>query len=206
MPSVEATLRSSMSSSERLTIDATVARDYLDSRREGHVHAVELFALARKGEIELAAAPQGYRLDAQGNLAETLRATFETESVAIATQLSYPSEVTYPSDDLFPGSYVEGFSEAWADVVATWRSHEGKPPEGADRFHVQTHVFHGRDVFLTDDRSLRAMCRRLCDEHSIPVVALSPAEYLEARSARHATGSLPARCLAPGESTPGADS
>ena len=187
-----------MASSERLTIDATVARDYLDSRREGHVHAVELFALARKGELELAAAPQGYRLDAQGNLAEKLRATFATESVAVAPQLAYPSEVTYPSEDLFPGAYVEGFGEAWADVAATWRSHEGKPPEGADRFHVETHVFHGRDIFLTDDRSLRVMCRRLYDEHSIPVVALTPAEYLEARSARHATGSLPARCPAPG--------
>jgi hypothetical protein len=168
--------------SERLTIDATVARDYLDPQRERHPHAVELFGLARKGEIELAAAPQGYRLDAQGNLAETLRATFAIESVAIPPQLAYTSEVTYPSEDLFPGAYVEGFGEAWAAVIATWQSNEGKPPEGADRFHVETHVLHGRDVFLTDDRLLRVMCRRLRDEHSIPIVAMGLAEYLGARS------------------------
>ena len=30
----------------------------------------------------------------------------------------------------------------------------------------------GRDVFITNDGSLRAMCRRLRDEHNVPVTAL----------------------------------
>jgi rRNA-processing protein FCF1 len=39
----------------------------------------------------------------------------------------------------------------------------------------------GRDVFLTDDRPLRVMCRRLREEHGVPVVAMSLAEYLNRR-------------------------
>jgi hypothetical protein len=171
-----------VSAPERLTIDVTVARDYLDSEREGHRQAVTLFELARKGEVELAAAPQGYRLDVEGDLAERLRATFREEGVAEARQLAYPSRVTYPGPNLFPGAYVPGFGEAWTEVVATWRSHEWKPPQGEDRFHVETHVMEGRDVFLTDDRPLRVMCRRLREEHGVPVVAMSLAEYLNRRT------------------------
>jgi integrase len=62
-----------MSPPERLTIDVSVARDYLDESREGHTEAATLFELARKGQIELATAPQGYRLDVRGDLAKQLR-------------------------------------------------------------------------------------------------------------------------------------
>jgi hypothetical protein len=170
-----------MASGERLTIDVTVARDYLDARRAGHSDAVALFELARSGEVELATAPQGYRLDVRGDLAEQLQAAFENEGVRQAPQLSYPSAVTYPGKDLFPGRYVEGFGEAWSVVVEDWRSHERKPPTGPDRFHVETHVVERRDVFLTGDRALLVMCRRLTEEHGFPITAMTVADYLERR-------------------------
>jgi len=173
-------------SRERLTIDLTVARDYLavddERRRERHEQAVLLFALFRAGEVELAIAPQGHRLDAEGDLAEQLRAMLVDEGVEEAPQLAYVSEVTYPAENLYPGQYVDGFADAWDDIVATWRSHGGKPPKLADRFYVETHVLERRDVFLTDDRPLLVMCRRLREEHGAAIEAMSPSDYLARRS------------------------
>jgi hypothetical protein len=172
-----------LASAELLTIDVTVARDYLDPRRAGHINAATLFELARQGEIELTTAPQGYRLDVEGDLAEQLRATFSHEDVSEARQLAYVSEVTFVGDDLIVGHVVEGFADAWNDVVASWRTADGKePPQTADRFHVETHVIERRDVFLTSDRALRSMCRRLAGEHGFSIVAMTVADYLE----RHA--------------------
>ena len=95
-------------SRERLTIDLTVARDYLavddERRRERHEQAVLLFALFRAGEVELAIAPQGHRLDAEGDLAEQLRAMLVDEGVEEAPQLAYVSEVTYPAETFTPVS------------------------------------------------------------------------------------------------------
>jgi hypothetical protein len=159
----------------------TVARDFLEPQRPRHALATNLFALAKIGDVELAVAPQGHRLDAHGDLAEQLRALFTDEKVTEAPQLAYLSEVTYPSENLYPGQFVAGFSEAWNKVIATWRSHEGKPPQMADRMHVETHVLEGRDVFLSNDRPLRVMCRRLREEHGFPVVAMGLEEFLETR-------------------------
>jgi hypothetical protein len=73
-----------MPARERLTIDATVARDYLDPARARHAGAVDLFELARTGAIELSAAPQGYRIDVKGDLAQQLESMFAKEGVAEA--------------------------------------------------------------------------------------------------------------------------
>jgi erythromycin esterase-like protein len=61
------------------------------------------------------------------------------------------------------------------------RSHEGEPPRGADAVHAETHLAAGRDVLLTEDKPLRAMCRRLHDEHGFGIVAMRVNEYLAAR-------------------------
>jgi hypothetical protein len=168
-----------MDSPDRLTIDVTVARDYLDSRRSRHADALALFELARSGELELAAAPQGYRLDVEGDLAEKLRGVFEREEVRPTRQVARVSEVTYPGSDLIVGHYVEGFVEAWAQIAENWPN----APGDADRLHVETHVVEGRDVFITDDKALLTMCRRLCDEHGFAIVAMTPGEYLARRAA-----------------------
>jgi hypothetical protein len=64
--------------------------------------------------------------------------------------------------------------EAWNTVLDDWRSHEGKKPkQPADRLHVETHILEGRDVFITNERGLLAMCRRLRDEHAFAVDAMS---------------------------------
>jgi hypothetical protein len=164
---------------ERLTIDVTVARDYLDQSEARHEDAVKLFRLAQDGAVELATAPQGYRLDVTGDLAEQLDDMLAEEGVESARQLAYLSTVTYPDANLFPGHVVEGFGSAWQQLIETWRSHEGKPPGDEDQIHVETHVADGRDVFITDDRALRAMCRRLRDEHDFPVESMGLAEYLQ---------------------------
>lgn len=169
---------------ERVTIDITVARDILELGRRRHALAMELCGWAQAGDVELAVAPQGHRLDADadGDLGEQLRAMFADEGIAESRQLAYPSPVTYPSPDLSPGQYVAGFGEAWEKVAATWGSHDGKEPPGIkDQLHIETHVMEGRDVFITDDGALRAMCRRLRDEHNVPVTAMRLEEYLDAR-------------------------
>lgn len=171
-----------MTAPERLTIDVTVARDYVDLCRPRHARALELFELARQGSIELSTAPQGYRLDANGDLAKQMNATFAIERVARAPQLAYASEATFPGDDLMVGAYVPGFAEAW-NAVATSRPPSNKWPPGIpDRFHIETHVLQERDVFLTDDGPLLEMCRRLHDEHAVNVVAKGLVEYLDSRS------------------------
>jgi hypothetical protein len=162
---------------EHLTIDVTVARDYLDPERDGHPYAVALFRLARRGEVELSTAPQGYRLDVDHDLAEQLRELFEREEVRETRQVARASPVTYPGPDLFPGHYHEGFSEAWDRIAASWP----KAPGGADRFHVETHIVEQRDVFITDDKRLLTMCRRLRDEGGVAIVAMGVAEYLAHR-------------------------
>jgi hypothetical protein len=162
---------------ERLTIDATVVRDYLDPDQDRYALAVELFALARRGEVELAAAPQGYRLDVKGgDLADDLREAFEREEVLEARQVARVSEVTYLPFVL--GHYVEGFAEAWTTIADGW----AKAPGHADFFHVETHLADGRDVFVTDDKRLLTMCHRLNEEYGFSIVAMSLGDYLAERS------------------------
>jgi hypothetical protein len=98
------------------------------------------------------------------------------EKVEQARQLAYPSEVTYPGEDLFPGHYVEGFAEAWDRIAAGWQ----RAPGPADRWHVETHMADRRDVFITDDRRLLKMCLRL-REHGFPIVAMKLGDYLDRR-------------------------
>ena len=56
---------------DRLTIDATVAHDFIKPSRERHALARKLFKLARAGVVEISTAPQGYRIDAAGDLSLT---------------------------------------------------------------------------------------------------------------------------------------
>jgi Fe-S oxidoreductase len=168
----------------RLTIDINVARDFMDSRRPNHDEARALFALNRS-EVELAIGPQGRLLDApNGQLAGDLAKLCNREGLVSLRQLAYLSDQTYPSDDLYPGQYVDGFKEAWTQVVETWKSHEGKPPRHPDDFHVEAHVFEERDAFLTSDASLLVMCQKLRTEHGIPILARTVTEYLEKRGAK----------------------
>jgi len=166
-----------MTSPERLTIDVTVARDVLDSKRNGHADALALFELAQRGEVELITAPQGYRLDVEGELAEQLQELFERAEVRQARQVTRVSEVTYPGADLIPGHHVEGFAEACELIAKDWP----RAPGPADRLHVETHLVEGRDVFITDDRRLLAMCGRLHEEHGFAIVAMTVGDYLEQR-------------------------
>jgi hypothetical protein len=171
-------MRTDAQRSERLTIDATVWFDYRDPDQERHALAVELFGLAERGEVELVTAPQGYRLDlstGRAGAADQLREAFEREEVGQARQVARVSEVTFLP--LVLGHYVEGFVEAWAEISTGWP----KAPGPADRFHVETHLADGRDVFITDDKRLLTMCRRLREEHGFPIVAMGLADYLERR-------------------------
>jgi predicted nucleic acid-binding protein len=168
-----------MTPPERLTIDATVAFDFLDPEAERHEHATALFELAERGEVELATAPQGYRLDlTRGRSDKQLREAFEREEVRATRQVARVSEVTYPGADLIVGHYVQGFAEAWDRIAENWP----RAPGPADRLHVETHIVEGRDVFITDDKRLLAMCRRL-NENGFSIVAMPIAEFLAERRA-----------------------
>ena len=97
------------------------------------------------------------------------------------SSLARLSAVTFPSENLFPGYYVEGFNEAWAAIAGAWKTHQGRCPGDLDRWYVESHVADRRDVLLTDDRALRAMCDRLRDEHALPVHAESVSEFVTRR-------------------------
>ena len=159
---------------ECLTIDMTVALDMLRPPRRLHQQAKDLFALAARRDVELALAPQGHRLDADGELGKQVRGLLALPGVEELPQLAYPSTVTYPSLTLLPGRVVPGLREPWESVRSSWRTHEAKriAADGTpDRLHVETHIVMERDVFVTGDRALRVMCRRLREEHGFPVVA-----------------------------------
>jgi hypothetical protein len=119
-----------------LTIDMTVMRDYLDPSQQRHPLALELFALARSGKVELVSAPQGMRLDVGGGgeLDSQLQRLVAGSEVQHAEQVSRVSEATLLP--LILGRHVEGFDEAWSEIVDTWRTDEGKRPDQTpnDRF------------------------------------------------------------------------
>ncbi len=163
---------------DRLTIDQTVVYDFLYESRPRHQHAVALFAKARSGDVNLAIAPQGRRLDAEGKLAGKIQHLLSTEAIEEAPQLAYPSGVTYPADNLFPGHVVDGFREAWDEVIASLKASSRKCPGDSDAMHVETHVAEGRDFFITDDGPLPVMCQRLRDEHGVKLEALGLGDYM----------------------------
>jgi hypothetical protein len=170
---------------ETLTIDMTTARDFADSRRPRHGLAVALLELHRAGDIELAMAPQGTRLDISGELARLITRALAEQHVAMLPQLAYLSPATFPSSTLFPGFVVKGFGDAWQAVLDSWRIHESRPADhvgSPDRFHVETHVIMRRRIFVTDDRPLQVMCRRLREEHGFAIVAMGLGDYLDHRS------------------------
>jgi hypothetical protein len=104
-----------------------------------------------------------------------MQQAFEREQVGQARQVARVSEVTYVP--FVVGHAVEGFVEAWAVIAAGW----AKAPGPADRFHVETHIADGRDMFVTDDGPLLTMCRRLREEHGFPIVAMNLADYMSKR-------------------------
>jgi hypothetical protein len=164
---------------ERITVDTTVARDVMDPRRSGHRYALELLAMAERGEVELMIAPQGRRLDVtHGDLLDQLQPLID-EHLPEARQVARLSEATYPSETLFPGAIVHGFDEAWDQVAASWEAKD--PPGRNDRFHVETHVLEQRDVFITNDGALIRMCDRLRGEHGLRVTAMRLQDYVASR-------------------------
>lgn len=173
---------SALGEPEQLTIDINIARDYLDSRRRGHVDAVVLFDLARSGFVELATAPQGYRLDVQGTLSTQLRSLLNSEGVLWLPQVARVSKATYPSKNLYPGAYISYLPEAWNSITAKWQSHERKPPQGEDFLHIETHMVARRDIFITNDKALITMCNRLRSEHNVEISAKTLRDYLATRS------------------------
>lgn len=171
---------------ERLTIDVTVIGDLCGDpeKRSGHASARALVELAVAGEVEIAVAPQGWRLDVpDGEWKTRLDELIVDGTVTQMPQLAYPSEVTFPGADLIPGHVVKGLPQAWAMVSASWGTHDGKEPPGdEDRLHVETHIAEGRDVFLSSDYPLRSMCRHLCDEHGFAIKAMTVACFLATRA------------------------
>jgi hypothetical protein len=163
---------------ERVTIDLTVARDYTECR-ERSVFAEALIDLARRGVVSIAVAASGcnYDLtDPHGSVAEQLRKLIADEGIEVGLQLSYPGLHTYPGRTLVPGASVPGFPQAWSKMVASW-SGRG-PPGDNDRLHVETHLLHGRDVFITDDGPLLKMCERLREECWWEIDAVGIADYV----------------------------
>lgn len=163
---------------ELLTVDTTYlyALDNVGSSAYGD--ATRLLTLARRGDVELAIAPQGHRTDMKphplGSVAR-LAGTLIGPGVIALPQLAILSDVTYPAETLFPGAFVAGFDDAWLAIASKW-SGPGRLPQGADMLHAHTHVHGRRDVLVTDDLGLRTMCERLRLEHAIAIVAESLAD------------------------------
>ena len=108
---------------ERVTIDLTVVIDYCSSKQRNHQRAVRLFGLADDRTIELAVAPQGHRLDADGRLAAQIDQLIRDGTVIELSQLAYLSPATFTSPDLFLGTHEPRFREAWDHVALTRSLH-----------------------------------------------------------------------------------
>jgi hypothetical protein len=113
---------------ELLTLDMTAIRDVLHDNRERHQEGLALRAMAAEGTVELAVPPQGTLADLreqwEGDLAADLRKVATVPGVVPLPQLARLSDVTFPSENLYPGYYVEGFDDAWHQAVATWKTHQ----------------------------------------------------------------------------------
>lgn len=161
----------------RATLDMTAIRDLVDERRPRHADALKLLVAAQEGNLELGVPPQGWLADLgderSGELAQQIPALLTRPGVVELPQIARLSDVTFPSDTLLPGAYVEGFSEAWDAVVSDWKTHQGRCPGDLDRWYVESHLKSGAAVFLTEDRALRAMCDRLRTEHGLLIHAES---------------------------------
>ncbi|MFL5973346.1 MAG: hypothetical protein ACJ750_13255 [Gaiellaceae bacterium] len=130
-------------------------------------------------QVELTTAPQGFRLDISGDLAEQVRDAFGREEVRQAPQLAYPSAVTYPGKDSFPGRYVLRFAEVWNAIAAGWATRQKGPTASTSRRIWPMSAI----VFITEDKRLLVMCNRLREEHGFPIVAMNLADYLRQRRA-----------------------
>ena len=154
----------------------TAIRDATEDDRLRHGDAVRLLELAERGDVELGVPPQGWLADLRGEfggeLAKRVEALLGMPGVVGLPQIARLSDVTFPSPNLFPGAYVDGFSEAWHAVAASWHG-PGHRPGAFDRWYIESHLFGARDVVLTDDDGLRTMCDRLGGEHGFQVEAES---------------------------------
>jgi hypothetical protein len=158
----------------RLTIAATVVHALLKPRRELHPEARRLSQLAHEGKVHLAMAKSGRVRDIEAG-SPMDKQLQEIEHLEETEQLPIPPLIL----PFTPGQGVGGFSEAWRAVLDDWRTHEGKPPQSIDAMHVETHLLEERDVFITDDKSLLAMCRQVRDEHGFKLEAMGLFEYLQ---------------------------
>jgi hypothetical protein len=173
---------------EQLTLDMTAIRDVLHADRKRHQDGLALLALAERGAVELGVPPQGTLADLrgqwEGDLAADLRNLARLPGVVALPQLARLSEVTFPSDNLYPGYYVGGFDRAWDQVATTWKTHQGSCPGAVDRWYVESHIAAKRNVLLTNDRALQVMCDRLRTKHQLPVQAEGLTEYIARRAHR----------------------
>lgn len=174
---------------ERLTLDMTAIRDLVYENRERHQDGLRLLGLAERGRVELGIPPQGSLADLRGqfggDLADRIKALHLRDGVVGLPQLARLSEVTFLGENLFPGHFVEGFTEAWAQASATWNTHQGKCPGDFDRWYVESHIAERRDVLVTDDEPLRVMTDRLREEHGLAVQTESLRECVGRLHAEH---------------------
>jgi hypothetical protein len=166
---------------ERVTLDMTAVRDILEDERPRHRLGLELLDHAACGAVELGVPPQGIRADLSGflhgDLAPRIRMLVSAPGVVELPQIARMASVTLMDENLLMGSVVPDFAEAWKRVVNTWKTHQGGVPGDLDRWYVETHMLCGREVLVTDDRALRAMCGRLQSEHGLAVQAETILEY-----------------------------
>lgn len=166
---------------KRLTLDMTAIRDATDCRREHHPAGLELLGAAERGELELGIPPQGVLSDLAGSSGTELsRQITELQAmpgVVVLRQVARLSNVTYPSDTLFPGAYIDGLHEAWNTETGKWNG-PGRCPGTFDRWYLETHLVNGRDTLVTDDRGLRTMCGLLGDGLGVDIDARSITEFV----------------------------
>jgi hypothetical protein len=166
----------------RLTLDMTAIRDLVDEERERHGDSLKLLEMADAGRVEIAIPPQGTLADLHGEfdgeLARQVEQLRSREGVVELPQLAYLSDVTFPGKNLLPGYGVAGLHEAWRTVVESWKTHEGRCPGDTDRWYVESHIAAARDLLITEDGPLRALCRRLRKEHGFAIEAESLSEYV----------------------------
>jgi hypothetical protein len=145
----------------RVTSDTTVALDALNDTRPA---AGEVFAAARRGEIDLAFSTRLERELVSFTLAD-VRKLLGEDPVILGTSARWELS-TWDGGDV------------WVDVGTVSTEARMGRYRMIDSDHLEAHRLAGRDVFLTSDRRLRNAARDLGFD------ALTPEELLERVRAR----------------------
>jgi hypothetical protein len=160
---------------DKLTLDTNVIQEHWKERPKRH--AIEqLVGLAEHGLVDLAVS-RYIRVDTPHEPLASRINDLATELRVNGTGGLFTLGVSSLGGTDRLGS--EEFDRFQASL-AGWRPANGKVPDQRDWDHLHTHFIHRRDAFLTWDRGVLELGKKLADS-PFRLVVMSPDAYLASR-------------------------